>query len=148
MDANKCLLTGAWYSCFLRGSASAWQIQRWMLTASHWTEYKVPNRGAACSPIGGTTIWTNQYHQSSQGVNHQPKSTHGGTHGSSHICSRRWACWISVEGNALGPEKDQCPSVGECRDREAGVGELVSSGRGDGIWGFQRGNQEGITCEM
>jgi hypothetical protein len=26
VDANKCLLTGAWYSCLLRGSASAWQI--------------------------------------------------------------------------------------------------------------------------
>jgi hypothetical protein len=69
-DANKSLLTGAWYSCLLRGSASAWQIQKWMLTAIHWTEHKVPNGGArertqgvegVCSPIGGTTIWTNQY---------------------------------------------------------------------------------------
>jgi hypothetical protein len=41
-----------------------------------------------CSPIGWTTKWTNQYPQSSQGLNHQPKSTHGGTHGSSCICSR------------------------------------------------------------
>ena len=31
-DANKSLLTGAWYSCLLRGSASAWLIQRWMYT--------------------------------------------------------------------------------------------------------------------
>jgi len=28
--------------------------------------------------------------QSSQGLKHQPDSTHGGTHGSSHICSRGW----------------------------------------------------------
>ena len=45
-----------------------------------WTEHRVPNEGArertqgaegVCSPIGGTTIWTNQYPQSSQGLNHQ-----------------------------------------------------------------------------
>jgi hypothetical protein len=30
VDANKCLLTGTWYSCLLRGSASAWQIKKWM----------------------------------------------------------------------------------------------------------------------
>jgi hypothetical protein len=76
VDANKCLLTGAWYSCLLRGFASAWHIQRWMLSANHWTEHKVPNGGARertegaegpCSPIGGTTIWTNEIPQSSLG---------------------------------------------------------------------------------
>jgi hypothetical protein len=39
------LLTRAWYSCLLRGSASAWQIQKWMPTAIHWTEHMVPNEG-------------------------------------------------------------------------------------------------------
>jgi hypothetical protein len=51
------------YSCLLRGSASAWQIQKWMLAVIHWTEHRVPNEGArestqgaegVCSPIGGT----------------------------------------------------------------------------------------------
>jgi hypothetical protein len=51
--------------CLLRGSASAWQIQKWMFTAIHGTEHRVPNEGArestkvaegVCSPIGGTTI--------------------------------------------------------------------------------------------
>ena len=32
-------------------------------------------------------------------------------------------------GEALGPEKAQGPSVGECLGREAGVGGLVSMGR-------------------
>ena len=68
--ASKILLKGPWYSCLLRGSASTWQIQKWMLTAIHWTEHRVPNEGArertkgaegVCNPIGGTTIWTNQY---------------------------------------------------------------------------------------
>jgi hypothetical protein len=72
-------------ACLLRGSASAWQIQRWMLSANHWIEHRIPNEGArartegaegAYSPIGGTTIWKNQYPQSFQ----EPESTHGGTH--------------------------------------------------------------------
>jgi hypothetical protein len=75
LDANKCLLTGDWYSSLLRGFDSASQIQRWMLTANHWTEHRIPNEGArkrtqgaesVCSPIGGTTIWTSQYPQSSR----------------------------------------------------------------------------------
>jgi hypothetical protein len=49
-DANKSLLTGAWYSCLLRGSASAWQIQKWMLTIIHWMEHKVPNEGVEKYP--------------------------------------------------------------------------------------------------
>jgi hypothetical protein len=28
------------------GRARAWQIQRWMLSANHWTEHRVPNEGA------------------------------------------------------------------------------------------------------
>jgi hypothetical protein len=39
-----------------------------------------------------------------------------------------------VRGEALGLMKDQCPSVGECQDREVGMGGLVSRGRGIG-WG-------------
>jgi len=69
VGANQCLLAEAWNSCLLRGSASAWQIQRWMVSANHWTEHRFLNGGArertkvvegVCSPIGGTTIWTNQ----------------------------------------------------------------------------------------
>jgi hypothetical protein len=45
-------------------------------------------------------------------------------------------------GEALGPMKVRCSSVGECQDREAGVGVLVSRGRGDVVVGFQRGNQK------
>ena len=35
-----------------------------------------------------------------------------------------------------------CPNIGECQDREVGVGRLDTSGRCDGIGEFQRGNQE------
>jgi hypothetical protein len=54
----------------------------------------------------------------------------GGTHGSSYICSRGWPNWSSMGGDALGPAKALCLSVGECQDREAEVGRLVSRGRG------------------
>ena len=45
VDANKSLLTGDWYSCLLRGSASARQIQKCMLTVIHWMEHRVPKEG-------------------------------------------------------------------------------------------------------
>jgi hypothetical protein len=63
-----------------------------------------------------------------------------GTHGSSHICSRESPHQKLMGGEALGPVKALCSSVGECQDREAGGGGLVSRGRGDGIADFQRGN--------
>jgi hypothetical protein len=49
--------------------------------------------------------------QSSQELNNQPKSTHGGTHGSSCICIRGWPCWTSMGGEALGPEMTQCRRI-------------------------------------
>jgi hypothetical protein len=75
-----------------------------------------------------------------------PKSTHGGTHGSSHICIRGWPCQILVRGEALGPVKARCPRVGKCQGREMGI---VEQGEGKGMGGFQRVNEEGgITFEM
>ena len=43
-------------------------------------------------------------------------------------------------GEALGPVKALCPSVGECQNQEEGVGVLVIRGRGENIGGgsFQR----------
>ena len=50
------------------------QIQKWMLTVIYWMDNRAPSGGAREStqwaegvfnPIGGTTIWTNQYIQSS-----------------------------------------------------------------------------------
>jgi hypothetical protein len=139
MSANKCLLTGGWYSSLLRGSVNASQTQRWILTAIHWTEHRIPNEGArertqgaegVCSPIGGTTMWTSQYTQSSQGLNHQPKSTHGVTHGSSCICNRGWPSRTSRGGEALCPMKALYPNMWECQGQGAGVGRLVSRGGG------------------
>jgi hypothetical protein len=92
-----------------------------MLAAKHWPEHGVPNGGVrekiegaegVCNPIG-RTISTNQRYQSSQGLNQEPKSKHGGTHGSSCICIRGWHCWSSMEREALGPVMAQCPSEGE-----------------------------------
>jgi hypothetical protein len=81
-----------------------------MLTVNHRTEHRDLNgrvrertEGAEriCNPIGRTTILTNWTPQSSQGLNHQPKSTHGGTHGSSYICSRGLPYLASMREEAL-----------------------------------------------
>ena len=47
-----------------------------------------------------------------------------------------------MEGEARGPVKVLCPSIGECQGQEAGVGGLVSRGREERIGSFQRGNWE------
>jgi len=105
-EAMKCMLTGTWYSCLLRGSARLCQIQRRMLAANHWTENRVPNGGireriegaeGACNLIR-TTIPTNQ---SSQGLNPYLKTTHGQTHGSSCIYSRGWLVQPQWEWKSL-----------------------------------------------
>ena len=107
--ASKILLTWFWYRCLLWGYASAWQIQKWMLTTIYWMEHKAPNRGARestqgakgiCNPIGGTTIWNNQYPP--------------GVCVSSCICIRRWPSWPSVGGEDLGIAKNICPNTGKC----------------------------------
>jgi hypothetical protein len=63
--ASKILLKGPWYSCLVRGYASAWLIQKWMLTVIYKMEHRDPNGEAkestqrterVCNPIGGTTI--------------------------------------------------------------------------------------------
>ena len=48
-------------------------------------------------------------------------------------------CWAPMGGEALGPGKTQCPSVGVCQGREVGVGRWVgehphrSRGKDDGM---------------
>jgi len=110
-----------------------------MLTTKHQTEYKDPNgrvRGRTegteknYNTIGRTTISINWIPQSSQGLNNEPKSTHGGTNGSSCICSRVSPYLASMRGEALGPVEDQCPSKRGCYSSEARVG--VYMGRWDG----------------
>ena len=136
-----------------------------MLTANHWTEHGVPNGGVRERTEGAerglqphrknSNIIINQTLQSSQGLNHQPKSTHGGTHGSSCLCSRGWPCQSSIGGEILGSVRAQCPSVGECQGREAElvgwVGEHPhkSREREDAIKGFVKGKLgKGKTLDM
>ena len=76
------------------------------------------------------------------------RDTHGGTHGSSCICSRGWPSRTSIGGEALGPVKVLCPSIGKCQGQEAGVGGLMSRGRKEGIGGFGGKPGKGITFEM
>jgi hypothetical protein len=39
--------------------------------------------------------------------------------------------YCSMGGETFGPVKIICPSVGECQGQEAGMGGLVSRGRGE-----------------
>jgi hypothetical protein len=70
-------------------------------------------------------------YKSSLELNYQPKKTHGGDHGFSCKCSRGWPSRSSIGGEALGPMKVLCPSIGECQGREEGVGRWESRGRGE-----------------
>jgi hypothetical protein len=45
-----------------------------------------------------------------------------------------------VGGEALGPVKVLCPSIGEYQGQEEGVGGLGSRGRRERLGDFQRGN--------
>jgi hypothetical protein len=131
-----------WYSCLLWGSASAWQIQKGMLTVIYLTDHKVPNEGNTkkyqrntkgaegnWSLLEGTSIWTNQFPQSSLELYQQSKKTHGGTCGSNYICSRGWPNRLSMGGAALGPVKALCPSIGECQKWEWAVWGAGKGGR-------------------
>ena len=52
-------------------------------------------------------------------------------------------------GEALGPVKARCPSIGECQDRGSGVGGLVSRGMGGRIVGVSEGKLgKRITFEL
>jgi hypothetical protein len=52
-------------------------------------------------------------------------------------------------GEALGPVKALCPSIGECQGQEVEVGGLVSKGMGGRDNEFSEGKPEkGITFEM
>ena len=66
-DAKKCLLTGACYSCSLRGSARASPIQKWMHLAKHQTEsmgIPVEKLGKDCRSWRGL-----QLHRKSTNIN-------------------------------------------------------------------------------
>ena len=52
-----------------------------------------------------------------------------------------------MRGEALGPVKACCPSIGECHDRAAEVGGLVNRGRRDEIGVFGEFIYELEGCE-
>jgi hypothetical protein len=59
-------------------------------------------------------------------------------------------CRASMGGEALGPVKARCPSVGECQDKEAGVCGLMSRVRGWNSFFFPPEGklEKGKTFEM
>jgi hypothetical protein len=49
----------------------------------------------------------------------------------------------SMGGEALGPVRVLCPSIGECQGQEVGVGRLVSRGKGEGTGVFRGKTRKG-----
>jgi hypothetical protein len=114
-----------------------------MLTAIHWTEHRDPNDGAR----EGLQLLrrNNQYPQSSQGLNHQLKNTHGGTHGSSCISSRGWPSQSSMGRETLDPVKALCPrGIPGPGSRSGCVGEQGTGGRGQGVFKGESRKRENI----
>jgi hypothetical protein len=98
------------------------------------------------SPMEGAIVSTGHSPWNSRGLDHQPKSIHGGTHGTGHICGRGWPSWTPVGGEAHGPEGVQCSSVGECQGGRTGVGGWVGEHPHRGRKrGYRGGGSEGET---
>jgi hypothetical protein len=85
-------------------------------------------------------VSTIQMPLSSWGLDHQPKSTHGGTHGSGHICGRGWPCWTSVGGQPLGLRGGcsmlQCKGTPGVKEGAGGGSTLIKAGGGRMGWEF------------
>jgi hypothetical protein len=90
-------------------------------------------RGFA-TPWGRAIVLTIQTTRSSRGLDHQPQSTHGATHG--RTCGRGWPCWHQWEELPLSL-RVEFPSVGKFQGGKTGMGEWVGEhpprGRGRGI---------------
>jgi hypothetical protein len=80
-----------------------WRDQSVQRTYIHLIKSTHTKPIGVCNSTKGTTISTNQAPQSSQGLNHQSKNTHGVSHGSR--CSRGWLSLLSKGGEALVPVK-------------------------------------------
>ena len=71
-------------------------------------------RGFA-APMERATVSTDQNPWSSQDWTTNQRVHMEGPMALATKCGRGWLCWISVGGEALGPEGVQCPSVGKCQ---------------------------------
>jgi hypothetical protein len=60
----------------------------------------------------------------------------------------RGPCAPPMGGEALGSMKVLCPSIWECQDQEAGVGELGNRGEGEGMGAFGGETRKGVTFGM
>jgi hypothetical protein len=123
------MLMEACYGCLLKAPPEPDKYRGGCSQPTPGLSSGVPNGGVGeetkgaegvCSPMEGATVSTGKTLWSSQGLDHQPKNTHGGTHDSGRICGRGCPWWTSV-GEALGPEGVRCRSVGECQGRKTGM---------------------------
>jgi hypothetical protein len=87
------------------------------------SEHKVPNGGDRESTEESEGIFhphrnhynMNQPLPSELPGTKSPTKEHTGTHGSIFISCRRWTCWTSIGGEALGPVKTDVPGWGNAK---------------------------------
>jgi hypothetical protein len=144
------LLTGAWYSCLLWGSASPWQIQKWMLTDIHWAEYKVPSEGARNTqgaegdwrPIEGTSYeltstlrapWNYTTNQRKHMVELVALTIY------IFFCSRGWPSHLSMGGESHWSCEGSMPRYRGMPGPGMRCGWAGKQGEGEWDWGFSEG---------
>jgi hypothetical protein len=117
-----------------------------MLTVIHWTEHKVPNEGAREIPreLKGSEAPKKKHQYELTSTPELPgtipiKENTFWNLLSSYICSRGWPSRSSMGGEALGPVKALCPSIGDAMTRSGSVW-FGSRGMEEGIGAFQSGN--------
>ena len=116
------------------GVYSGRSMSKALSTVSYWMDHRAPNGGARestqgakgiCNPIGGTTLWANQY---------------PGALDSSRICIKRWPSRPSTERGPLDLQTLYAPVQGNARAKK---GEWVGRGVVGRVWGTF-----GIALEM
>jgi hypothetical protein len=125
------LLMGTWYSCLLRVSSCAWQIQRWVLTANHWTEHRVPGgireqtEGAkgVCNIIGMNNNISPPHLPPEQAGTKPPTKEYTWNNSRLQMHIQQRMALLGINGRR-GPWscEGSMPSVRECHGAEEGVG--------------------------
>ena len=134
MNANKCLwqepdIAVTWEALLVPEKYRSWGLQPsiGLSTGSPMEELeKGPQSWRGLQPHRRNINMNQSVCPELPGTKPPTKEYTIGTQDFSCTCSRGWTCGTSMGGESLGLVKAQCPRLGECQHREAGMGGLVS----------------------